>query len=64
MKSKILMIALAIAVIATVFMGCTNDDKNNNTTTTNTTATTTTAATTNNNHTTAGSTKMCRPPLT
>lgn len=54
MKSKILIIAMSIAVIATVFMGCSKDNNNNNTTSSTTgtsavTDTTNNASTTGNN---------------
>lgn len=52
MKSKFLIIAMAIAVIATVFMGCTRADKTLDSTT-STTASTTMMSTTKNNDTTA-----------
>ncbi|MDE5984193.1 MAG: hypothetical protein K2H13_02935, partial [Eubacterium sp.] len=52
MKSKILIIAMAVAVIATVFMGCAKDNDKDTTSTTTTTTTTTTAAGTTDNATT------------
>lgn len=53
MKSKILIIAMAIAVVATVFMGCAKDNVND-TTTTGTSAVTDTSDRTDND--TLGST--------